>query len=266
MLINSRAIRDAGALAFYCQALTHLRDSKIPFLVGGSYALNHSTGIARIPKDLDIFVHPRDCDRLLQRLTAAGYQTELVFPHWLGKAGCGAYLIDVIFNSGNGLCPVDDEWFEHAPEAEVLGTSVRLCPPEETIWQQAFIAERERYDGADVAHMLKTYGETLAWPRLLRRFDRHWRVLMSHIVLFGFIYPSERGRIPAWVMNHLIERLQEETCSVPRSERLCQGTLLSRGQYLVDIMQWKYEDVRLRPRGALSSEYVALWTTAIEDG
>lgn len=126
---------------------------------------------------------------------------------------------------------------EHAVEAKVLGSSVRLCPPEETIWQKAFIAERERYDGADVVYMLGAYGGTLAWPRLLRRFDRHWRVLMSHIVLFSYIYPVERGQIPEWVMAYFMKRLDDETRSTPHSSRVCQGTVSSRSQYLIDVMQ-----------------------------
>jgi hypothetical protein len=264
-LVNSEEKLDAGARAFYRRGLTLLRDSSIPFLIGGSYAFERYTGIARDSKDLDLFVHPRDCERVFQTLALAGYQTDLIFPHWLGKAFCGNYFIDVIFSSGNGICTVDDEWFEHAVDAQMLEVSVRLCPPEEMIWQKAFIAERERYDGADIAHILKGCGKTLAWPRLLRRFDEHWRVLLSHIVLFGYIYPAERGRIPAWVMRYLIERLQDETRGIPPPDRLCQGTLLSRGQYLVDIMQWDYEDARLRPRGLLSSEEIAHFTAAIED-
>ena len=61
--------------------------------------------------------------------------------------------------------------------------------------------ERERYDGADVAHLLRAHGDRLDWPRLLRRFGPHWRVLLSHLVLFGFIYPGERALVPAWVMD-----------------------------------------------------------------
>ena len=52
--------------------------------------------------------------------------------------------------------------------------------------------ERERYDGADIAHLLRARADQLAWRRLLRRFGPHWRVLLGHLVLFGFVYPGER--------------------------------------------------------------------------
>ena len=56
-----------------------------------------------------------------------------------------------------------------------------LSPPEEMIWSKAFVQERERYDGADVIHLLRELGPTLDWPRLLMRFGDRWRVLLSFI-------------------------------------------------------------------------------------
>ena len=35
-------------------------------------------------------------------------------------------------------------------------------------------------------------------------------------------------------------------------EAVCQGTLLSREQYLIDIDRWGYADARLEPRGPMS--------------
>jgi hypothetical protein len=29
------------------------------------------------------------------------------------------------------------------------------------------------------------------------RFGDHWRVLFSHIILFGFVYPDKRQNVPA---------------------------------------------------------------------
>ncbi len=239
--------------AFYRRGLTALRAAQVAFLVGGAYALERYTGIARYTKDLDIFVLPRDRDRALQVLAAAGSHVDLTYPHWLAKAFCGEDFIDIIFSSGNALCRVDAEWFAHAVKRVVLGVPVSLCPPEELIWSKAFVAERERYDGADIAHMLRSCGEHLAWLRLLRRFDRHWRVLLSHLILFGFVYPSERGKIPAWVMRELLHRLHDESYAPPLTDRVCQGTLLSRTQYLVDITHWGYSDGRLLPRGPMTA-------------
>ena len=69
-----------------------------------------------------------------------------------------------------------------------------ICPVEETLWSKAFVQERDRFDGADVAHLILRQGRAFDWRRLLRRFECQGceRVLLAHLIMFGFIYPSER--------------------------------------------------------------------------
>jgi hypothetical protein len=248
----------------YRNALEMLNRSGVPYMVGGTYAFQYYAGISRTTKDFDIFVRPRDVQRILDVLTRAGFKTELAFSHWLAKAHHADKFIDIIFSSGNAVAEVDDEWFAHAVDEEVLGVPVKLCPPEEMIWSKALIMERERFDGADVAHLFRHCSGLLNWDRLLRRFGNHWRVLFAHLVLFGFIYPGERALIPSAVMKDLIARLQAELDVPTRDTKVCQGTLLSRAQYLVDIDEWGYEDARQQPRGAMTEEQIAVWTAAID--
>jgi hypothetical protein len=245
---------------FYLDAVTELSFAKIPILLGGAYALCHYTGIARHTKDLDLFVKPADAPRALETLRRAGYRTEMTFSHWLGKAFCGDDFIDVIFSSGNGLCPVDDEWFAHAVPLERSGAW--LCPAEELIWQKAFIMERERFDGADINHLLRACGPTLDWDRLVRRFGPHGPLLLAHLILFGFVYPAERDRVPARVVETLLEQRRREKGNGLAQEKVCQGTLLSRMQYLSDTELWGYADARLSPRGTMTGEQITHWTAA----
>jgi hypothetical protein len=238
---------DPQLYRFYWTALTALQRAGVPFLIGGAYALAELTGVVRHTKDLDIFTRPTDCSRALEVLSDAGYETGVVDARWLAKAYMGEQYIDVIFSSGNAVAEVDDAWFEHATNAKLLELSVQLCPPEETIWSKAFVMERERYDGADVAHLLLVCGERLDWQRLLDRFGPHWRILLSHLILFGFIYPSDQGCIPPPVIDTLMERLRSEHQDVPTAGRLCQGPLVSKAQYIVDIEHWGYRDARLPP-------------------
>ena len=246
------------------RALELLIRLDIPFLVGGGHALRHYTGDVRGTKDLDVFVRRGDALALLEGLAAGGFETDLTFPHWLGKAEIEGDYIDVIYSSGNGLAEVDDQWFEHSRPATVLGVPVRLCPPEEIIWSKAFIMERERYDGADISHLIRACQGRLDWPRLVARFGPHWRVLLSHITLFGFIYPGEVGAIPHDVTVGLCRLLERDARRPPSDQRVCQGTLLSREQYLTDVSRWGYSDGRIIPRGHLTPEEVAHWTAAIE--
>ncbi len=250
---------DPQAFRFYRKALEVLRQSQVPFLVGGAYAFGYYTGIVRHTKDLDVFVRPADARPVLAAFAKAGYRTEITFEHWLGKVFYENDFIDVIFSSGNGECPVDDGWFGHAVQGEVLGVPAGLCPAEEMVWQKSFIMERERFDGADVVHLLRARAGHLDWERLLRRFGPHWRVLLSHLVLFGFIYPAEQDKIPAQVLDTLVGRLRERS---PAEPGVCRGPLLSRSQYLADTEHWGYHDARLRPGGKMTPEEVERWTAA----
>jgi hypothetical protein len=251
------------AREFYCHTLSILEAAGIEFLVGGAYAFSRYTGIERHTKDFDIFVRPEDFDAVLSELGRAGYQTEIPFPHWLGKAYHGEYFVDVIFGAGNGVARVDDGWFERSVPDRVLDMPARLCPPEEIIWSKAFIQERERFDGADVAHLLRACGPSLDWQWLLHRFGTNWRVLLAHLVLFGFIYPSERGRVPSWVMTGLLRRLESSLSAPLPTDRVCRGTLLSRQQYLVDLDEWNYDDARSRPDNPMSDDEIVTWTLGI---
>jgi hypothetical protein len=250
---------------FYKRIINTFQEGGIDFLVGGAYAYVHYTGIGRETKDLDLFIRRRDWDAVSSALAKDGVITELTFPHWLGKAFGGRqreFFVDLIFSGGNGIAEVDDEWFAHAQWDESLGFPVRLMPVEEMIWSKAFLMERERFDGADVLHLIRARQKDLNWPRLLSRFGEHWRVLLAHLVLFPYVYPNDPA--PTAVINQLFDRARNE----PKSEgglRLCRGTLLSRAQYLIDIEDWNYVDARQVPLGTMTPEEIATWTKAIDD-
>jgi hypothetical protein len=248
---------------FYRRTLHVLSDAGVPFLVGGSHAFLHYTGIVRNTKDFDLFLRREDVERAMEALRAAGYRTELTFPHWLGKAWQHDDFVDLVFSSGNGICAVDDGWFEHAVETQVLNMPVKIVPCEELLWQKSFVMERERFDGADINHILRVRGQQLDWERLLARYDTNWPLLYGYLLFFGFVYPSDLDAIPAAVLDELAARHAAERAA-PADDRVCRGTLVSRAQYLIDIGQYGYSDARLAPRGAMSPEDAIYWTWAIE--
>jgi len=256
---------DADTAAFYRHVLGLLNGTALPYLVGGAYALNRYTGINRHTRDLDVFIRRSDYESISAALAQAGYETELTFPHWLGKIHANGVYIDLIFSSGNAIAEVDDAWFAFSVPADVLGIPTKICPVEEMIWSKAFIMERERFDGADVIHLLRACGERLDWQRLFRRFEPHWRILLAHLVMFGFVYPADRGVVPAAIMDELIERLRRETHSPAPNHDLCLGTLLSREQYLSDIDAQGLQDGRIIPVGNMTNDDVSVWTQAIPD-
>ena len=249
------------SVELYRTVLASLHDSGTPFVIGGTYALEHLAGVTRRTKDLDLFILEEDWPAIQRALAVSGVEAHMEFPHWLAKATRGSDLVDLIFAGGNGLVRVDMEWISHGRPGVVLGFPVHICPPEEMIWSKSFVMERERFDGADILHIIRRSGRDLDWQRLRRRFGENGNVLLAHLLLFLFAYPDARDVVPEWLLDDLWSRR-----SIPPDvpDRVCRGTLLSRAQYLVDVHGWGYGDARLAPIGHMTEEQVAAWTAEVE--
>ncbi|MBW3596519.1 MAG: nucleotidyltransferase family protein [Planctomycetes bacterium] len=244
-LHNPRNGHPKGELGrFYRDALDCLQQAGFRFLICGGYAFEFYTGIQRRTKDIDLFVLPQDVRGILDALQGAGYRSEVSEPNWISKVYSGQDFIDIIHNSGNGLCPVDESWFAHGEDANVLDLTVQIAPVEEMVWQKCFIMVRHRFDGADVAHLIHARGDRLDWGRLVDRFGDHWPVLLSHLILFEYIYPSQKSLIPRELIEELLDRQLAASRAAPDDAAVCRGTLLSNFDFQADVREWEYLDPR----------------------
>src|SRR5579875_3151779 len=146
---------------FYKEALELLLESGADFMLGGAFALFNYTGIYRDTKDLDIFCKFSDYPKILKFFADKGFRTELHDIRWIAKIYKGEHFIDLIFNSANNLCPVDDSWFQHAQTCTFAGVRIKMLPVEELIWGKIYVQNRERFDGADVNHIILKQGRQL---------------------------------------------------------------------------------------------------------
>jgi hypothetical protein len=232
-----------SAHGFYAGALDILCASGIPFLIAGTYALNAYTGLRRQTKDIDVFCKPGDYPRILHLFQEHGYTPEIEDERWLAKVRKGRDFFDVIFNSTAGVTPVNDAWFTEQREAEIFGHKVQILPPTEFVWSKAFVQNRERYDGADICHVMLKEHDNIDWRRLLTYMEQYWEVLLVHILNFRFVYPTERHRVPQWLMDELMERLRlQDGLPVPQT-RICRGRMFSRTDYLIDVQEWGFADI-----------------------
>lgn len=224
-----------AAEQFYKDVLELIRDHQIPFLVGGFYATSQFIPLKRATKDLDLFCKAGDSPKILQLAKDAGFETRTEYEKWLGKITKDDYLVDIIFSSSGDTNPVDDDWFTYAHTAQIFDLKVEVVSPEELIWCKLYVQDRSRYDGSDVNHLILHQGKNLDWHRILKRMDRHWELLLSAVINFRFVFPSERDLIPQWLMAELIDRLKSQAKAPPPKDKLCRGPLLSPYDYEIDI-------------------------------
>ncbi|MBI4511661.1 MAG: hypothetical protein HY698_18655 [Deltaproteobacteria bacterium] len=215
------------------RALTALNRERVRYVVAGAFALNHYTGVWRYTKDLDVFCEPIASQGALSALARAGFQTYVEEKHWLGKAVLHDTLVDVIWAGGNWATFVDEGWFGRAHVGRVLGIDVLVASPEDIVLSKAYVAGRERFDGADIAHLIHACGEAFNWDDLAVRFGDHWPLLLHYMVLFRFVYPEDRETAPARIVHELAMRIgtEDETTD----GLTFRGPLLDRYGYLHDL-------------------------------
>lgn len=234
------------AQEFYRTVLGILNDSNISYMLGGAFATFKYTGIYRDTKDLDVFCKPSDHLRILKMFAEKGYKTELTDVRWLAKVFSGEYFIDIIFSSVNNICRVDDTWLEKSTSGELHGMPTRFLPAEELLWCKIYVQNRERFDGADINHLILRYGTQLDWKRVLMRLDQHWHLLLQQVINFQFVYPAERDIIPRWLFDELIRRANEQFDHAPAVERVCRGPIIDNTQYKIDVTEWEYKALTIK--------------------
>lgn len=235
MVVNETVKRE------YQLALRALAASKVPFVVGGAWAVDHYTPLARLTFDLDLMIEPSQLDAAIQALSQHGAR-------WLARdvlqvrMALGGAEIDLVHHLVQGECAVDRTWYQHALPGYVFDVATVFAAPAELIWSKAFIASRHRFDGADIVHLIRATRRTLDWQRLYRRLKPYPELLLAYLNLFEFCYPGEREVIPAWLWKALFADLQ--AAPAPTGPKICRGRLIDSTSFVFDIVAKGYRDVQ----------------------
>ncbi len=231
----------------YSEAIRILNQSGIPYVLSGAFALHAYTGLWRNTKDLDIFIRPEDVDRALGRFAKAGYATEIIEAHWLSKAHRPPYFVDLIFGMANGRVEFETDFMHSERTIDVAGEPARLIRLEELIVSKVYIAVRDRFDGGDVAHLIRSSEGKLDWARIVKRLGQFRAILLWHLVFFNFVYPGHSSYLPKDLVDELFEELRQGWSSA-EDDGVCFGTLLDSFSFAADVQDWDYTDARdLRP-------------------
>lgn len=196
--------------ALFVEVLGLFLAHRIPFAVSGAFALHQHTGIWRDTKDLDLFLIHEDVPRALELLAAEEFETEVCDPVWLCKARRADFFVDLITGMSNAVITVEREWIERAGKGEVMGIPVKVLAAEELIASKLFVTRRERFDGADVVHVIHGTRGKIDWNRILHLLGEHWMMLLWALVLYQYVYPADSEFVPRSLWDELLSRLRDE--------------------------------------------------------
>jgi hypothetical protein len=224
--------------ALFRELLTALEEKHIPYAVSGAFALRQHTGICRFTKDLDVFMTAGTVLKVLPYLRQRGFECEVRDPVWLAKAHKGEFFVDLITGMSNGVLAVEDSWIERARPAVVHGVETRVLAPEELVASKIFVTKRERFDGADIAHVIYGTYPSFDWDRELQLVGEHWEMLLWSLLLFRYVYPAQTHYVPADVWRELLQRLQSEIES-PDPRASFRGSLVDDNMFAIDVNEWR---------------------------
>jgi len=169
-------------------------------------------------------------------LQEAGFELEVSDPVWLAKVHQGENFVDLITGMSNGVITVDNRWIERAQRAEVCGVDSQVLAPEEMIASKLFVTRRERFDGADIAHIIHGTHGKLDWERVLQLAGEHWEVVLWALLLFRYVYPEQQNYVPQSVWRNLIDRFENVLQSGAGSE--FRGSLIDDVMFSIDVEEW----------------------------
>lgn len=218
-----------------------LQHAQIRFAVSGGFAFHHHTGIWRATKDLDLVLTPADAMRALAVLRRDGFETWVQDRVWLAKARRGDFYVDLITGVGNATLTVTHDWIDRAIRDDVLGIPCPILGAEEMIASKLFVTRRERFDGADIAHLVKACGASLDWNLLLTLAGAHWQMLYWQLVLFAFCYPAQAGLVPSKIWKDLSDRFKNSVLA-PNNDP-CRGSLVDPKMFAIDVEEWGERDI-----------------------
>ena len=228
----------ADQVRLFRDVLKTLEASRIPFAVSGAFSLRQHTGICRYTKDLDLFLTAENAPAALSCLRDAGMECEVTDPVWLSKAWREGYFVDLITGMSNGVITVQDSWIERARPAVIYGVEVRVLAPEELVASKIFVAKRERFDGADIAHVIYGTHKEFDWQRELELVGPNWEMLLWSLVLFRYVYPAHSHYVPSEIWCELLNRFMREVKN-PNTDALFRGSLVDENMFAIDVEEWE---------------------------
>jgi hypothetical protein len=216
----------------YERVIHALNEARIPFAIGGAFALAAYIGRWRNTKDLDFYVLPKDIEKVKTLL--AGCELSDYYPvlpyqrHWIYRAHSGGIIVDAIWAMANWRADVDSIWLTEGVTVQVRDMEVPVIAAEELLWAKLYILQRDRCDWPDVWNLLGAVGPQLDWDRLFHRLSGDTALLQGAIAVFSWIAPERARALPPTVFQRL---------GLPRPEKVSADEV-SKNVSFIDTRQW----------------------------
>ena len=192
--------------SIYKQVIAEATRRHIPFAVGGGLAAMAYAGQWRNSKDIDLYIHAQDRERMVELVHDLGltdyYDTLPYDRAWIYRSVRGETIVDIIWAMANQRAQVDHVWLS-GPEVEVDGEHFRLLPAEEALWSKLYVLQRDRCDWPDAFNLLYGAGPEMDWKRLLDRLADDRPLLRAVLTLFLWLSPDRSRELPTWIWPEL---------------------------------------------------------------
>jgi hypothetical protein len=228
--------------SLFQEVLALFETKGVAYAVSGAFALREHTGICRDTKDLDVFLTAESAVTAMGYLSERGFICEVCDPVWLFKTHRDGFFVDLITGMSNAALVVEPSWIERSTPGVVQGVRTKVLAAEELLASKLFVTRRERFDGADIAHVIYGKRGKLDWQRVLTLVGENWEMLLWALVLFRYCYPAQTHYVPAALWQQLLVRFQG-TVSQPEPEARFRGSLVDPKMFAIDVKEWGLDDL-----------------------
>jgi hypothetical protein len=147
----------------------------------------------------------------------------------------------------NAVITVDQSWIDRSSPCVILGVPARVLAAEELIASKLFVNFRERFDGADIVHIIYGTKGNIDWQRVLQLVGEHWELVLWELMLFHYVYPAEQDIVPRQVWDDLLLRFRRQLDSGTRNLAF-RGSLIDEKMFAIDMKEWGMENLLKKQR------------------
>ena len=193
--------------AVYRDAIEAARETGLPFMLGGGFALAAYTGRWRNTKDIDFYILPQHRQTFVDAMTSAGfgdYYDQLAYDRgWIYRSFCDGTIVDLIWAMANRRTQAAESWFKNATDLTVRGEKLKVIAPEELLWCKMYVLQRDHSDWPDVWNLVHAVGPDMDWSRVLRHVGDDAPVLRALLTLFTWLSPRRAAELPEGLKRRL---------------------------------------------------------------